>query len=96
MKHFEIEKESFLEAVQDSGHDDSAIVDWFLSQDGVTPESINSWNEASCCFGEEGRPMAKTFRVIVTRLYDIPSDLGLKTVYDAIYWDEVTRQESNA
>ncbi len=94
MKHFGLDKESFLKAVEKAGDDDSAIAAWFLSLPGVTPDSIAAWNEASPCFGQPGKPMEKTFQVVVTRLYNIPADIGLTTVYDAIYWDEVTRYES--
>ncbi|WP_447969242.1 DUF5069 domain-containing protein [Nitrospira sp. M1] len=64
LRHFQIRKNDFLKAVQDSGVGEDGIGQWFLAQPGVTEERVAEWNAFAPRLGESGQPGYWTFHLV--------------------------------
>jgi len=88
LKHFELSRKETL-GVLGMLPGDEAVEQWFLSQSGVSGESIREWNVFAPNIGRVGQPGEKELRWLLEHFFagTGPSP-AVASAFEAIAWDE--------
>lgn len=86
-RHFGLNKTQVLAAIR-ARPDDTAVVEWFLQQPGVTPESIAAWNRFAPLLGAKGHPGHLTLQIVKRLIYPKSSTQPVSSLFAIIAQDE--------
>jgi len=92
LRHFQIPKMALLQNIDQSKGDDRKVVTWFLSQSGVNPTTIASWNLFAPNLGRRGFPGYWIFHVMKWGLYPRAVTHPVHSLFEAILQDEAGGQ----
>ena len=88
LHHFELNRESIIEAVRVSEKDDARMGEWFLTQPGVTAATISSWNQLGPLIGKPGQRGHEIFRSAIKERYPDAPYTGVESAFEVIDADE--------
>lgn len=92
IRHFKISKKLLLKTIDQSGGDDQKVANWLLSQSGVNPTTIDSWNRFAPNLGKPGFPGHVVFHFVKWVLYPRAIKHPVQSLFDTIVQDEASDQ----
>lgn len=91
LKHFALSRKETL-ALLGALPDDEAVKQWFLSQPGVSGESIREWNAFAPNIGRVGQPGEKELQWVLKRFFaGAEPSPAMASAFEVIVWDEQGR-----
>lgn len=88
LRHFELTKEAFVDAVRASNGSDIRMAKWFYAQPGVTDAKVNEWNRTAPEIGRPGNAGYEVFQWAVQNIYKDAPYTGVESVFEVIEADE--------
>jgi hypothetical protein len=88
LRHFDLTKDAFVEAVRASNGSDIAVAKWFYAQPGVTDAKVNDWNRIAPEFGRPGQPGHEVFHWAMQNIYKESPYTGAESIFEVIEADE--------
>lgn len=88
LRHFDITRDAFVEAVRASNGSDIAVAKWFYRQPSVTDDKVNEWNRVAPEFGRLGAPGHEMFQWAMQNIYKESPYTGVESIFEVIEADE--------
>ena len=88
LRHFNLEKDKFVEAVRASAGSDIAVAKWFYAQPAVTDARVNEWNRTAPEIGRPGQFGHEMLQFATQRIYKDAPYSGVESVFEVIEADE--------
>lgn len=88
LRHFDLTKEAFLDAVRDSAGSDLAVAKWFYAQPGATDQKVEQWNAIAPELGKPGQPGYEILQWAMEHIYKGSAYTGSESIFEIIEADE--------
>jgi hypothetical protein len=94
LRHFELTKEAFLDAVRGSNGSDIAVAKWFYAQPSATDKKVEEWNALAPELGKPGQSGYEVLQWAMEHIYKGSAYSGTESIFDVIEGDEAPGRSS--